>query len=213
MPLHVPVSLSEIADEVWTRAGRVLDPNNPTSILGRIGDPTGHTLATLVAKLGNPAAAIGALLENLDNAVFEEEWITDPVVENKASAAEQTLATHTIAAVDFVYPSGASEVRVILLAMITAAAQADPTNPHHIGLKVQREINDGGWADLKNFTANPPLALAADGAMGPWSFPIDISALVASGDKLEFRFAVDSDDAASVNYTTSFLVVLVYTMG
>jgi len=142
---------------------------------------------------------------------LETEWSTDPVVENVASAALTNLSTHEISAANFVYPTGATEVRVILLPMIKAAAQAGAT--HHIGLKVQRNINDGGWADLKDYTANPPLVLAADGTPDSWGYPIDISALVATGDKLQFRFAVDSDNAGSINYTTSFLVVLVYRMG
>ena len=63
-----------------------------------------------------------------------------------------------------------------------------------------------------DLTANPPLGLSIEAAMGSLTLPYDISALVATGDKLEFRFAVDSDDAGSVNYTTSFIVVLVYRM-
>jgi len=142
---------------------------------------------------------------------LETEWSTDPVVENVASAAITNLTTHEIPAANFVYPTGATEVRVILLPMIKAAAQAGAV--HHIGLKVQRNINDAGWGDLKDYTANPPLCLAADGTSDSWAQPIDITTLVASGNKLQFRFAVDSDQAASVNYTTSFLVVLVYRMG
>jgi len=151
--------------------------------------------------------------DKISDVEHETEWNTDPVVDNRTTILETELTAHTIAAADFVYPNGATGVRVILLAMITAQAQGVPTNPHHIGIKVQREINDGGWADIEDFTANPPFGLAAEGVTATWSMPFDISALVDSGDKLEFRFAVDSNDAASVNYTTSFLVVLVYRMG
>jgi len=158
------------------------------------------------------AIPIGTLLSaDFNKTEFETEWSSDPVVENVASAAATNLTTHEISAANFVYPTGAVERRVILLPMIKAAAQAAAT--HHIGLKVQRNINDGGWADLKDYTANPPLVLAADGAPDSWGYPIDIAALVASGSKLQFRFVVDSDNANSVNYTTSFLVVLVYRMG
>lgn len=146
-------------------------------------------------------------------AEYETEWATDPVVENVASAALEDLTTHTITAVEFVYPTGATEVRVFLLAMISAAAQVAPlVAAHHIGITIQRQINDGGWANLIDLTANPPMGLALDGAMGAWSAPIDIAALVASGDKLDFRFQVDSSDAGSVNYTTSFVILLVYGM-
>lgn len=142
---------------------------------------------------------------------YETEWATDPVAQNLTSAALETLTTHTITAADFVYPTGSTEVRVFLLATISAAAQALAV--HHIGITIQIQINNGGWANRIDLTANPPMGLAADGAMGAWSAPIDIAALVASGDKLDFRFQVDSDSAGSVNYTTSFVVLLVYRMG
>ena len=140
---------------------------------------------------------------------YEVEWSTDPVVENVATTAETPLTIHTITSLT--YPTGATEVRVILLPMIKASAQAAAT--HHIGIKILYEVNDGGWNTLKDFTANPPMSLAGDGAVDSWAYPIDISAIVSSGDKLELRFTVTSDNAGSVNYTTSFLVVLVYKMG
>ena len=140
---------------------------------------------------------------------YEVEWSTDPVVENVATTAETPLTIHTITSLT--YPTGATEVRVILLPMIKASAQVAAT--HHIGIKILYEVNDGGWNTLKDFTANPPMSLAGDGAVDSWAYPIDISAIVSSGDKLELRFTVTSDNAGSVNYTTSFLVVLVYKMG
>ena len=152
-----------------------------------------------------------AIITDLENKELETEWSTDPVVENVASTSETALTIHTILGTAFVYPTGATEKRVILLPLIKAGAQASAT--HHIGIKIRYEVNDGGWADLKDFTSNPPLVLASDGSGDVWGFPIDITALVSSGDKLEFRFAVDSDNAGSVNYTTSFLVALVYKMG
>jgi len=56
------------------------------------------------------------------------------------------------------------------------------------------------------------IELLTDGAMGSLSVVADISALVASGDNVQLRFAVDSDNAGSVNYTTSFVIVLIYKM-
>lgn len=180
-----------------------------TEILDKIVD--GSIGLEALKKLIEAIPTTPLLEADFNKAEFETEWSTDPVVQNVASAAETSLTTHTIGATEFVYPAGAVERRVILLPMIKAGAQAAAT--HHIGIKIQRNINDGGWGDLKNYTANPPLVLAADGAGDAWGFPIDITALVGSGDKLEFRFAVDSDDAGSVNYTTSFVVLLVYRMG
>jgi len=151
-----------------------------------------------------PSRSLTTLPEN------ETEWQTDPIVENVASAAATALTAGSITPT---YPSDAVEVRVILLPIIKAAAQA--ANTHHIGFKIQyRTGGAGAWSDLKDYTANPPLALAnVDGAVDTWAQPIDVTAIVSSGVQVEFRFEVDSDNAGSVNYTTSFLLALVYRMG
>ncbi|GAH62885.1 unnamed protein product, partial [marine sediment metagenome] len=52
-----------------------------------------------------------------------------------------------------------------------------------------------------------------DGAGDAWAQPLDVSDIVESGSKYEFRFQVDSDDAGEVHYTTSFVLVLIYKMG
>lgn len=161
---------------------------------------------TLLAAIG----VVDGFVDEEKDKEHETEWVTNPVVDNKASVAVEALTIHTISAADFVYPVGATERRVILLGMISAQAQANQT--HHIGVKVQMEVNDGGWATLLDLTGNPPLGLSTEASMGNLTLPYDITALVASGDKLEFVFQVDSDNAGSVNYTTSFIVLLVYRM-
>jgi len=163
---------------------------------------------------GTPISVTRATyIDMIPGVEHETEWSTDPVVENVAAAALTTLTTHTIPAADFVYPTGSTAVRVILLPMISAAAQEAPlVAAHHVGITIQGQINDGGWADITVLTVIPPMGLAVDGAMGAWAAPIDIAALVSSGDELDFRFQVQSSDAGSVNYTTSFVVMLVYRM-
>jgi len=146
----------------------------------------------------------------LSTAQFETEWNVDPIVQNVASAAATALTAGSITPN---YPSGAVEVRAILLPIIKAANQA--ANTHHIGFKIQYRTGGAGpYSDLKDYTANPPLTLAAaDGSVDSWAHPIDVTAIVSSGVQIEFRFEVDSDNAGSVNYTTSFLLTLVYRMG
>ncbi len=161
---------------------------------------------TLLAAIG----VVDGFVDEEKDKEHETEWITNPVVDNVTSLALTLLTIHSISAADFVYPAGATERRVFLLGMISAQAQANFT--HHIGVKVQMEVNDGGWVSLLNLIGNPPLGLSTEASMGNLTLPYDISTLVASGDKLEFVFQVDSDNAGSVNYTTSFIVVLVYRM-
>jgi len=174
--------------------------------------PQGTTPVTITrAEYIDRIPYIESDTDRIENAVLETEWSTAPATDNVSSVAETELTIHTIPADEFVYPTGATEVRVILLAVMTAHARDAAT--HHIGVKVRMEVNDGGWADLVDFTADPPIGLATEGAMANWAMPIEITDLVDSGDKLELRFAVDSDNAGSVTYTTSFIVVLNYRLG
>lgn len=140
----------------------------------------------------------------------ETEWTTDPNVDSVSSAAEANLTEGVIDTVD--YPTGATEVRVILLPILKAANQSGAT--HHIGLTVQYREDDGTWTDIIDLTTDPPMCLVVlDGAGDTFAQPLDVSAIVESGKKYEFRFQVDSDDAGEVHYTSSFVLILVYTMG
>jgi len=175
------------------------------------GATTLHNKLTAARAAFLDAAISGRLsTSHFDASELETEWNTDPVVQNVASAAETALTAGSITPT---YPTGSVERRAILLPMIKAASQA--ANTHHIGIKVQYRTGGAGpYSDLVNFTANPPLTLVpADGAVDSWAHPIDVTAMVSTGVQVEFRFAVDSDNAGSINYTTSFVLVLVYRMG
>lgn len=140
----------------------------------------------------------------------EIEWSTDPNVNSVSSAVEANLTEGDMGTIT--YPTGATEVRVLLLPIIKAANQT--VNTHHIGIKVQYSEDDGAWTDIIDLTTDPPMGLVAlDGAGDAWVHPLDVSDIVESGSKYEFRFVVDSDDANEVHYTTSFVLVLVYKMG
>lgn len=205
------------AAEVWAYITRRLT-NLDDVRAARIDEITAARLGELdPANLpADVAANLTAILARVttahfDASEFETEWQTNPVVNNVASAAETPLTAGSITPT---YPSGAAEVRAILLPMIKAASQAAAT--HHIGIKIQYRTGGAGpWSDLPlDLTTNPPLGLVAvDGAVDSWAHPVDVTAIVSSGVQVEFRFAVDSDDASSVNYTTSFLLALVYRMG
>lgn len=141
---------------------------------------------------------------------YETEWSTDPNVDSVSDAAEADLTEGDMGTIT--YPPSASEVRVILLPVIKAVNQAG--NTHHIGITVQYSEDDGAWADIIDLTADPPMGLVVlDGAGDSWAMPLNVSAIVESGKKYEFRFQVDSDDAGEVHYTTSFVLVLIYKMG
>jgi len=227
MPLSIPTPLGDISAAVWTYL-----PNRRLTNLADVRAALIDNLDVLLSSRESEAAAlaratailaaIGAIpttpeleanaLARYTALVAEEietEWQTDPIVENVASAA---LTTLTAGSITPTYPTGSTERRVILLAMIKAASQAG--NTHHIGVKVQYRTGGAGpYSDLKDYTANPPLTLpTVDGATDMLTLPIDVTAIVSSGVQVEFRFAVDSDNAGSINYTTSFILALVYRM-
>jgi len=131
------------------------------------------------------------------------------VVEQVAAAAATNLTAGSITPT---FPTGSTRVRAILIANIHAANQA--ANTHHIDLKVQGQKAAGGYGDLLDLSAVDSLGLVnLDGAADGWCGAIDVTALVdASGSVYDFRFVVTSDHAGAVNYTTSFVLILVYTM-
>lgn len=145
----------------------------------------------------------------------ETEWSTNPNVDDitHVAATEYPLTEGDMGTVT--YPSDATEVRAILLPIIKAINQACTT--HHIGLKVQYSEDDGAWTDIIDLTppeSDPPMGLAAlDAVVDSMAQPLDVSDIVESGKRYEFRFRVESDNAGSVYYTTSFVLVLVYNMG
>jgi len=149
-------------------------------------------------------------LAHFDLVEHETEWSTDPNVDSVASAVEADLTEGDMGTI--IYPTGAVEVSVILLPIIKAVNQSGAT--HHIGITIQYSEDDGAWADIIDLTTDPPMGLVVmDGAGDSWAMPLDVSAIVETGKKYEFRFQVDSDNAGEVHYTTSFVLVLIYKMG
>jgi len=168
---------------------------------------TYKVLANLAADI--ETAAIQAQTDKLPNTQHETEWAIAPVAENIASAA---LTTLTAGSVTPTFPTGSTRVRAILVASIHVTNQAG--NTHHISFKIQGQKAAGGYTDLLDLTAVASLGLVTlDGAGDGWCGAIDVTAKVdASAVQYDFRFVVKSDNAGSVNYTTSFTLVLVYTM-
>jgi hypothetical protein len=139
----------------------------------------------------------------------EIEWVSSPVSQQVASGDSTNLTAGSITPT---FPTGATRVRAILVASIHAANQA--ANTHNISLKVQGQKAGGGYGDLLDLTAQTTLALAdTAGVTDGWVGAVDVTTLVnASAAQYDFRFVVDSDDAGAVNYTTSFALVLVYSL-
>jgi hypothetical protein len=160
-----------------------------------------------VNAVGVVATAIKAATDKIASFQHEIEWSSTPVSEQVASAAATNLTAGSITPT---FPTGATPVRALLVASIHAANQA--ANAHHISLKVQGQKASGGYTDKIDLTAQTTLGLVnLDGASDSWVGSVDVTSLVdASAAQYDFRFVVDSDNAGAVNYTTVFLLVLVY---
>ena len=158
---------------------------------------------------GANIALVKAQTDKIPLVQHETEWATTAVVQNVANAAATNLTAGSITPT---FPTGATRVRAILIASIHVANQG--ANTHHISLKVQGQKAVGGYTDLLDLTAATTLGLAAlDGVSDAYCVAIDVTAKVdASAVQYDFRFVVDSDNAGSVNYTTGFVLVLVYTI-
>jgi hypothetical protein len=160
-----------------------------------------------VNAVGVVATAIKAATDKIASFQHEIEWSSTPVSEQVASAAATNLTAGSITPT---FPTGATPVRALLVASIHAANQA--ANAHHISLKVQGQKASGGYSDQIDLTAQTTLGLVnLDGTSDSWVGSVDVTSLVdASAAQYDFRFVVDSDNAGAVNYTTVFLLVLVY---
>lgn len=166
-------------------------------------------LTTIAEYIDTEIGAIKDETDQLPNVQHETEWASTAVVEQVAAAAPTNLTAGSITPA---FPTGSTRVRAILIASIHAANQA--ANTHHIDVKVQGQKAAGGYGDQLDLTAQDSLGLVnLDGAADGLCVAVDVTTLVdASGAVYDFRFVVNSDNAGAVNYTTSFVLVLVYTM-
>ncbi len=139
----------------------------------------------------------------------ETEWATTPVVQNLATVVQSNLTAGSVTAT---FPTGSTRVRAILIASVHIANQG--ANTHHIDFKVEGQRAAGGYVDQLDLSAIDAIGLVnLDGATDGWCGAIDVTTLVnTSGAVYDFRFVVRSDNAGSVNYTTCFTLVLIYTM-
>jgi len=147
--------------------------------------------------------------DQLPNWRFNVPYAMDPVVDAIASAAEESLTAGSVA---LTYPTGATRVSATLQAYLQIANKA--ATAHHIGVTLQAQKNGGGYGDLVDLTANPPVSLVdVDGATASFAVSIDVTAEVdTSGVTYDFKWLVDSDDAGALNYTSNFVLVMTYSM-
>ncbi len=125
--------------------------------------------------------------------------------ESVANAAEVSLAAPAVVTPTF--PTGATRLNSYVVAILKANNQS--AAEHNIGVTLQKNVAAAGWADVRDFTANPPLTLPdVDATADSITFIEPVS--VTTGQTVQFRFQVDSDDAGEVHYTQVFFFVVEY---
>lgn len=125
--------------------------------------------------------------------------------ESVANAAEVSLAAPAVVTVTF--PAGATLLEAKVVAAIKANNQT--AAEHNIGVTLQKNVAGGGWVDIRDFTANPPLTLPDVDATADALTLVEALA-IATGQTVQFRWQVDSDNAGEVHYTQTFVLSVEY---
>jgi len=166
-------------------------------------------LPTLAEIEAGDMVAIKTETDQLPNWRFEDKLATTPTVDAEASASEVNL---TAGSVTPTFPTGATRQRALLVATLHAANKSAAI--HKIGLTLQIQKNGGGYGDVVDLTANPPISLVnVDGAVASFIIVCDVTTTVdTSAVQYDFRWQADSDDAGAINYTSNFMLVMIYSM-
>jgi len=184
-------------------------PNLDTAISALNDLAQSDILSDATPFAGGNIASIKTETDQLPNWRFDDKLATTPTVDAEASASEESL---TAGSVTPTFPTGATRQRAYVVAMLHAANKSEAT--HKIGLTLQIQKNAGGYGDVVDLTANPPISLiSVDGACANFAIVCDVTATVdTSAVQYDFKWLVDSDNAGAVNYTSNFVLVIIYSM-
>jgi len=107
-------------------------------------------------------------------------------------------------------PSGASIVRAMLAAFVTA--MNNTATAQKIDVDVKGRVSGGAWSTF--FSQDDCMGFpAADGATTGLVAMQDVSALVTGAGTYGFKLTIQQSSANSVRYTTQYLLVVTYRMG
>ncbi|GAG33883.1 unnamed protein product, partial [marine sediment metagenome] len=136
---------------------------------------------------------------------FERKYPFVTTNQSVSSASEESLTAP--ATVTPTFPTAATRLNSWVVAILKVNNQT--AAEHNIGVTLQKNIAAGGWEDVRDFTASPPLTLpAVDATADSITFIEPVS--VTTGQSVQFRFQVDSDNAGEVHYTQAFFFTVEY---
>ncbi len=169
------------------------------------GATVGEILSDAIPFDGADIATILANLEEGQLRSFRRTYAFASTSESVSNAAEVSLAAPATVTVTF--PTGATLLEAKVVASIKANNQS--AAEHNIGVTLQKNVAGGGWVDVRDFTANPPLTLPAVDASADALTLIEALA-ITTGQTVQFRWQVDSDNAGEVHYVQTFVLSVEY---
>ena len=174
------------------------------TLITRIGDPSAHTLTSLVAKLGDPGSA-------LDQAEFEQTYAIDnQTPQNWNDTAEHTMYTLSVITVGI--PSGATLTRETLLMVMDIMALEAPGGVNKIDVEIEARKAAGSWTVF--WTENDVLSLPdVDGARDSLVMIADVTGLFSTAGTYEFRAKVQASLAKDTQYLYTGIYLIRYKMG
>ena len=169
------------------------------------GATVGEILSDAIPFDGADIATILANLEEGQLRSFRRTYAFASTSESVSNAAEVSLAAPAVVTVTF--PTGATLLEAKVVASIKANNQT--AAEHNIGITLQRNVAAAGWVDIRDFTANPPLTLPEVDATAD-ALTLVEALVIATGQTVQFRFQVDSDNAGEVHYVQTFVLSVEY---
>ena len=166
-------------------------------------------LSAIESKLDADLPAIATIAADVAEGklrAFKRTYGYDTTNETKSQDTEADLTTSGEVQINF--PTGATKLRALVVASIKANNQT--AAEHNIIVTLQNDIDNAGWADIVGPLANEALTLPeVDATADALTLVTEVDAFVTT-DLVEFRFQVNSDNAAEVHYTCTFVLSVEY---
>ncbi len=162
-------------------------------------------ISAIESKLDANLPSISSNLVEAQLRAFRRTYGFATTNEQVANAAEVNLGAPAVVTVTF--PAGATRLEAKVFAVLKANNQT--AAEHNIGVTLQRNVAAGGWVDMRDLTANPALTLPEVDATADSVTLVEVFT-ITTGQTVQFRFQVDSDNAAAVNYTQTFVLSVEY---
>ncbi len=187
---------------------------NYATLAAYVEDIRSRLIAILTESASHPTLAeiqagdMATILADIAEAkltAFRRTYAFVSTSQSVSSAAETSLTAPATVTVTF--PTGATLLQAKVVASIKANNQT--AAEHNIGLTLQKNVAAAGWVDVRDFTANPPLTLPEVDATAD-ALTLVEALVITTGQTVQFRWQVDSDNAGEVHYVQTFVLSVEY---